>query len=139
MVRLTGRGGAGRWWCPEIVQEDTAGYSILKRHRTDQCGRSYLRVGNRFFQYTSTFQLLDKPWSHMSSLVPPGCCLQRSSRITFSNPTARRVSIQGCQPTLSRFPQGNLRARKSPHEFIRVCTRADSSSRNGPTPGSRIT
>ena len=42
-----------------------------------------------FFLYTSTFQLLlDKPWSQVSSLLPPGSCLQFLSRIGFSNPTA---------------------------------------------------
>ena len=43
-----------------------------------------------FFSHTFTFQLLDKPWSQVSSLLPPGSCLQFLSRIRFSNPTARR-------------------------------------------------
>ena len=34
--------------------------------------------------------LLDKPWSQVSSLLPPGTCLQFLSRIGFSIPTARR-------------------------------------------------
>ena len=46
-----------------------------------------------FFSHTSTFQLLDKPWSQVSSLCPPGSCLQFSSRIGFSNPTARHFFI----------------------------------------------
>ena len=47
------------------------------------------------FSHTSTFQLLDnKPWSQVSSLLPPGSCLQFLSRIGFSNPTARRFSIE---------------------------------------------
>ena len=29
-----------------------------------------------FLSQTSTFQLLDKPWSQVSSLLPPGSCLQ---------------------------------------------------------------
>ena len=29
-----------------------------------------------YFSLTSTFQLLDKPWSQVSSLLPPGSCLQ---------------------------------------------------------------
>ena len=33
-----------------------------------------------FFSHTSTFQLLDKPWSQVSSLLPPGSCLQNLSR-----------------------------------------------------------
>ena len=36
--------------------------------------------------------LLDKPWLQVSSLVPPGTCLQFLSRIGFSIPTARRFS-----------------------------------------------
>ena len=30
-----------------------------------------------FFSHTSTFQLLDNPWSQVSSLLPPGSCLLR--------------------------------------------------------------
>ena len=29
-----------------------------------------------FFSHTSSFQRLDKPWSQVSSLLPPGSCLQ---------------------------------------------------------------
>ena len=46
-----------------------------------------------FFLHTSTFQLLDKPWSQVSSLLPPGSCLQFLSRIEFSNLAARRFFI----------------------------------------------
>ena len=50
-----------------------------------------------FFSHTiSTFQLLDKPWSQVSSLLPPGSCLQFLSRTGFSNPTARRFFIECC-------------------------------------------
>ena len=48
------------------------------------------------FLHTSTFQLLDKPWSQVSSLLLPGSCLQFLSRIGFSNPTARRLFIDCC-------------------------------------------
>ena len=47
-----------------------------------------------FFSHTSTFQLLDDPWSQVSSLLPPGSCLQFLSRIRLSNPTARRFFIE---------------------------------------------
>ena len=40
------------------------------------------------FSHTSTFKLLDKPWSQVSSFLPPSSCLQFSSRIGFSNPTS---------------------------------------------------
>ena len=36
--------------------------------------------------------LLDKPWSQVSSLLPPVTCLHFLSRIGFSIPTARRFS-----------------------------------------------
>ena len=74
------------------------------------------------FFHTSTFQLLDRPWSQVSSLLSPGACLQLLSRIGFSNPTANRFFIECCKLTLSRFPQVNLCTTKSPHEFIRACT-----------------
>ena len=86
-----------------------------------------------FLFHTSTFQLLDRPWSQVSSLLAPGSCLQFLPRIGFSNPTARRFFIEFCELTLSRFPQVNLCARKSPNELIirvRVCTRWGSNSRN---------
>ena len=82
-----------------------------------------------FFLHTFTFQLLDKPWSQVSSLLP-GSCLQFLSRIGFSYSTARRLFIECCLLTLSRFPQVNLSTRKSPNEFIRVCTRRGSNSRS---------
>ena len=40
-----------------------------------------VRVVCFFFSHTFTFQLLDKPWSPVSSLLPPGSRLQFSSRI----------------------------------------------------------
>ena len=43
-----------------------------------------------FFLLTLSLFFLDKPWSQVSSLLPPGSCLQFFSRIEFSNPTARR-------------------------------------------------
>ena len=81
--------------------------------------QTYLLFFCRFFVgLTSTFQLLDKPWSQVSSLPPPGTCLQFLSCIGFSIPTARRLPSN---LTLSRFPRVNLCTRKSPYEFIRVC------------------
>ena len=71
-----------------------------------------------FFSHTFAFQLLDKPWSQVSTLLPPSSCLQFLPRIGFSNPTARRLFIECCSLTLSRFPQFNLCRRKSPTEFF---------------------
>ena len=61
---------------------------------------------------------------------PPGSCVQLLSRMGFSTPTARRFFIECRKLTLSRFPQVNLSTRKRPNEFIRVCTRRGSNSRN---------
>ena len=47
-----------------------------------------------FSPHTSTFQLLNKPWSQVSSLLALGSCLQFVTRIGFSNPTARRFFIK---------------------------------------------
>ena len=49
-----------------------------------------------FSSHTYTFQLMDKPWSRVSSLLPPGSCLQFLSRIGLSNHTARRFFIECC-------------------------------------------
>ena len=58
--------------------------------------RRYFYLFIYFFRTFFTFQLLDKPWSQVSSLLPPGSCLQFISRIGFSNPTARRLFIECC-------------------------------------------
>ena len=49
-----------------------------------------------FFPHTFTFQLLHKSCSQVSSLFPPGSCLQFLSRIGFSDPIARRFFIECC-------------------------------------------
>ena len=46
--------------------------------------------------HTSTLEPLDKPWSQVSSLVPPVLSPSILSRIGFSNPTARRFFIECC-------------------------------------------
>ena len=42
--------------------------------------------------YLQRWDLLDKPWSHVSSLSPPGTCVHFLSSIGFSIPTTRRFS-----------------------------------------------
>ena len=130
------------WACPSRSTSTAHGkYTVLftkhnvQKRCDDGCSCAFVACLNKgcqflFFSHTSTFQLLDKPWPQVSSILPPGSCLQFLSRIGFSNPTARRFSIECCQLTLSRFPQVNLCTRKSPNEFIRVCTRRGSKSRN---------
>ena len=83
------------------------------------------------FSRTSTFQPLDKPWSQASSLLPPGSCLQFLSRIGFSTPTARRfyhrvLLTHALALSASQF----VHKKKSPSEFLPVCTRRGSNSRN---------
>ena len=57
--------------------------------------------------------LLDKPWSQVSCLSPPGTSLELLSRVGFSIPTARRFSSDVANPrSLSRFPRINFYARK---------------------------
>ena len=65
-----------------------------------------------FFLHTSTFQLLDKPWSQVSSRLPPGSCLQFLSRIGFSNPTARRFFIECCSTHALAFPASQFEHKK---------------------------
>ena len=94
-----------------------------------------------FFCLTFTFQLLDKLWSQVSSLLPPGTCLQfLLSRIGFSIPTARRLSSNVAHSRFRAFRESQfVHKKKSPQKFTRVCTRGDSNSRNWPIAGTRIT
>ena len=52
-------------------------------------GRDGPRIFILVFLHIYTFHLLDKPWSQVSSLLPPGSCLQFLLRIGLNNPTAR--------------------------------------------------
>ena len=61
---------------------------------------------------------LDKPWSQVSSLLPPGTCLQFSSRIGFSIPTARRFSSNVANSRARAFRLSIFYARKSPDEYV---------------------
>ena len=69
--------------------------------------------------YTS-FQLLDKPWSQVSSLLPPGYCLQFLSRIGFSNPTARRFSSMLLTHALALSASQFVHKKKSPRIYTRM-------------------
>ena len=63
--------------------------------------------------------VLDKPWSRVSSLLPPGTCLQFLSRIGFSIPTARRFSSNVVNSRSRAFPLIIIFfARKSPYEYV---------------------
>ena len=60
-----------------------------------------------FFNLTSTLQLLDKPWSQVSSLPPPCKCIH-FYHTEFNIPIERRTFIDLCELALSRFPLVNL-------------------------------
>ena len=63
--------------------------------------------------------LLDKPWSQVSSLLPPGTCLQSLSRIGFSTPTARRFSSNVANSRSRAFRWSIFfSAWKSPYEYV---------------------
>ena len=83
-----------------------------------------------FAHFYYTFQFLDKPWSQVSSLLPPGSCLQFLSRIGFSNPTARRFSSSVANSRSRAFRKSICAQEKLPTNIIRVCTRRGSNSRN---------
>ena len=81
-------------------------------------------VPGTFFFNTSinTFQLLNKPWSQVSFVFPPGSCLQFSSRIGFSNPTTRRLFIECLLLThaLAFSASPRVHKKKSPRIYTRV-------------------
>ena len=64
--------------------------------------------------------LLDKPWSQVSSLLPPDTCLQFLSRIGFSIPTARRFSSNVANSRSRAFRQSFFTQEKIPTS---MCTR----------------
>ena len=66
------------------------------------------------FGLTSTFQLLDKLLSQVSSLLPPGACLQFLSRIGFSIPTARRLSSNVANSRFRAFRESICAQEKVP-------------------------
>ena len=63
---------------------------------------------------TDTFQLLDKWWSQVSSLLPPCTCLQLLSRIGFSIPTARRFSSNVADSCFRAFRESICAREKAP-------------------------
>ena len=67
-----------------------------------------------FFFLTFTLRLLDKLWSQVSSLLPPGTCLQFLSRIGFSIPTARRLSSNVANSRFRAFRESICAQEKVP-------------------------
>ena len=61
--------------------------------------------------------LPDKPWSQVSSLLPPGTCLQFLSHIGFSIPTARPFSSNVANSRSRAFRLSIFYARSS-YEYV---------------------
>ena len=88
-----GRDGRARYASPRGKPAALAAPPAYSSCKKRQCRIYILRSIYIFFStQTCTFQLLDTPWSQVSSLLPPGSYLQFLSRIGVSNPTARRFS-----------------------------------------------
>ena len=74
-----------------------------------------------FFSHTFNLQLLDKPWTQVSSLLPPGFCLQFSSRIGFSNPLLLDFSSTVANSRFRAFRKSICAQEKIPtslHEYV---------------------
>ena len=86
-IPIFGKKKPRKWWKIEKLREKNV--ENLEKKLTDKNDFYFpaLLVGS----FTLN-KLLDKPWSQVSSLLPPGTCLLFLSRIGFSIPTARRFS-----------------------------------------------
>ena len=88
------------------------------------------KIHYNFLQRTFTFQLLDELWSQVSSLLPPGTCLQFLSRIGFSIPTARRLSSNVANSRFRAFRESICAQEKVPTNLYEYALGGDSNSRN---------
>ena len=75
-------------WCVDKCRADIV-RRLQRNYRT-----AYVFFFFFLLFHTSTFQLVDKPWSQVSSFLPLGSCLPFFSRIGCSNPTGRRFFIE---------------------------------------------
>ena len=84
-----------------------------------------------FFSHFYSPASRQKPWSQVSSFLPPGFCLQffipHGVQQSHCSSIFHRVLLTHA---LALSAQVKMCTRKSPNEFIRVCTRRGSSSRN---------
>ena len=89
---------------------------------------------------TPTFQLLDKrPWSQVSSLLPPGSCLQFLSRIGFSDPSARRFSSSVVNSRFRVFRKSICAHKTVPANLYEYALGGIRTHETDLLPGSRIT
>ena len=99
---------------------------MMPRHTTWYFGFLFL-----FFTHAFTFQLLDnKPWSQVSSFLPPGSRLQFYCAWGSVIPLLVDFSWSVGNSRSLAFRKSTRAQEKSPHEFIRVCIKRDSNSRN---------
>ena len=66
--------------------------------------------------------LLDKPWSQVSSLLPPGARLQFLSRVGFSIPLLVDFHRMLQTPALGLSASHFFNARKNPYEYVHSMT-----------------
>ena len=63
--------------------------SVVEKIRKRRSSYEYMYILFLFHTFLLS-SFWTKPWSQVSSLLPPGSCFQFLSRIGFSNPTARQ-------------------------------------------------
>ena len=79
---------------------------------------SHGAIDNDHFLTVLASDLLDKPWSQVSSLLPPGTYLQFLSHIGFTTPTARRLSSNIAKSSSRAFHQSTFLCKK---KSLQVC------------------
>ena len=115
--------------CTGIVIVYSLFWRPVKGQGSSLCRRRHLLFTYLFFYHHFYFpaqlvggftlsDLLGKPWSQVSSLLPPGTCLQLLSRIGFSIATARRFSSNVANSRSRAFRSSFFYARKSSYEYV---------------------
>ena len=121
----------------QVVKKSETKDSYIISYILSWCVFFFHRIGLFFFSdfffffLTFTSQLLDKPWSQVGVVPSP-------PRFLPSIFIAHRVQQSHCSSMFHRMLLTHALAlsasqfvhKKSPNEFIRVCTRWDSNSRN---------
>ena len=87
-------------------------------------------------QAVVTGDVPSSPWFLPSIFIAHRVQQSHCSSIVHRVLLTHALALSACQ---FRFPQVNLCTSESANQFLRVCTRRGSNSRNWPIPGSRIT
>ena len=93
-------------------------YVLRVRTLSSFLQRKWFPACHFFFRLTFTFQLLNKLWSQVSSLLPTGTCLPFLSRIGFSIPTARRRSSHVANSRFRAFRESICAQEKVPTYLV---------------------